>query len=77
MANEAIDGEDSDFEMRVINREVTALCGFHRANLWLGSTIFISDQAILWHYQKCSEDTNMDCSFGLRLGRHREETAQC
>ncbi len=30
----------------------------------------------LWHYQKCSEDTNMDCSFGLRLDRHREETAQ-
>jgi hypothetical protein len=35
-----------------------------------------ADQAVLWHYRKCSEDADMDCNFALRLSRHREKTAQ-
>ena len=35
-----------------------------------------SYQAILWHLRERSQDANMDCYHGLRLGRHREKAAQ-
>lgn len=47
-----------------------------------GGTVLQMDQAassyqvIVWHYRECSEDTNMDCNLGLRVGSNNKKATE-